>query len=236
MSSATRHTATKKSDAKKAERRATPAKITAAAAKRATPTKAAKKSSAKKVAARARRQSGVSTGVLATALEGVPSRAREDFEHAITHPRAGVTMDPDLWGPEPPASKVRAAALETLKRQFITRRAVLDASLTRAEVASMLDVSEQAVTGLLARHELLGIKKGREWRIPAWQLSPESERGFLPALPDLAARFPGSRVALLTWAERPSPDLDDMTPAQALSTGQIEKVLRVAEHLTAAAW
>ncbi|RJK92510.1 DNA-binding protein [Vallicoccus soli] len=110
------------------------------------------------------------------------------------------------------------------------------ASLTRSDAAALLGTSEQAVTDLLEARRLLGLKQGRRWLIPAWQLNAETERGVLPGLDRVAAHFPGGLVALSSWATTASPDLDGHTPAQALARGAVDRVVSVARSLSAAGW
>lgn len=145
-------------------------------------------------------------------------------------------LDPELWGAAPTTAEGARAEMENLRQQFAARQAVADASLDRTETAEMLGTSAQTVTDYLEARRLLGIRRGRRWLIPAWQLEPDSERGILPGLADLAAAFPGGLVALTQWAQRSSPDLDGRTPRAALARGDVETVVRTAKSLTSAAW
>jgi hypothetical protein len=111
------------------------------------------------------------------------------------------------------------------------RRHLIARSLARHEAAGRLGVSAQAVSGMLDRGALVGLKEGREWRIPAWQFDGESPTGVLPGLRDLASRFPGSVVSLSRWIERENPDLDGMTPRAALQRGNVEAVRRLVDAI-----
>jgi excisionase family DNA binding protein len=167
-----------------------------------------------------------------TALDAVPASVRRHFIEAVADDGHG-DLDPSLWGPGPSAADVRSAALQGLKDDFVARRELLRASLSRAEVAELLGVSSQAVLDRLTDGELIGLKEGREWRIPMWQLHPGAPRGFLPALAELRRAFPGGLVALSRWATAPHVDLGGMTPADALAAGRVDQVIAAATAITA---
>ncbi|GAB7006855.1 hypothetical protein JCM18899A_43280 [Nocardioides sp. AN3] len=147
-----------------------------------------------------------------------------------------TALDTALWGREPSTTERRSASLANLRLEFEARRSVLEESLTRAEVAELLEVSEQAILDRLESGALVGLKKGREWRLPTWQFDPDAERGFVPGLAELRAVFPGGVVTLSKWVTTPSVDLDDATPAGELAAGHVDQVVLAAKSLTAAAW
>lgn len=217
----------------KAARKAAKSKAT----KTATPT-ARKRAPAAKgwagSAPTATRQAGFSL-VLENVLTTVSESAREGFIIAVAgDPEDG--LDTALWGPAPSPAERKEAALANLRRQYDIRRRVIEASLTRTETAELLDISEQAVLDRLEAGDLIGLKKGREWRLPAWQFNPDAERGFVPGLARLREVFPGGAVSLTEWAVAPNVELDGSTPADELAAGHVEDVVRVAHTGTAAAW
>lgn len=108
--------------------------------------------------------------------------------------------------------------------------------MTRAEAAELLGTSEQAVTDLLEARRLLGLKQGRRWLIPAWQLDAQTQRGILPGLDQVDAHFPGGLVALSAWATTVNPDLGGRSPAQALAEGAVDRVLLIVKRLNSAGW
>jgi hypothetical protein len=173
--------------------------------------------------------------VLKRVLGSVTPTVQHDFVATVVGDDEGG-LDDSLWGRGPSAEDRREAALVNLRRQYVARRQVIDASLTRPEVAGLLDLSEQAVLDRLEAGDLVGLKKGREWRLPAWQLSPDSERGFVPGLRLLRASFPGGVVSLTEWATEPNVELDGATPADALGKGEVEAVVRAAHASSSAAW
>ena len=137
-------------------------------------------------------------------------------------------LDRDVWGPDPLARRVRGAATQNLATAVARRETVLDQSVTRREVASALGKTEQAVSGMLERQALFGLKTGREWRIPSWQLAPELPTGILPGLRELASAYLDGLVSLSAWIERSNTDLDGATPREALLRGAVDDVLAAA--------
>ena len=172
--------------------------------------------------------------VLKDVLVAVPESDRDGFVTSVVG--SETELDTALWGREPSAAERRTASLENLRLEFEARRTVLEESLTCAEAAELLDVSEQAVLDRLESGALIGLKKGREWRLPTWQFNPDTERGFLPGLAELQRVFPGGAVTLSSWVVAPSVDLDGATPAGELAAGRVDQVALVAKSLTAAAW
>jgi hypothetical protein len=143
----------------------------------------------------------------------------------------GDTHLDDAFGREPSASAYAEAVAWNLSVATERRQQLIARSLARHEAAGRLGVSAQAVSGMLDRGALIGLKDGREWRIPAWQFDGESPTGVLPGLRDLASRFPGSVASLSRWIERENPDLDGMTPRAALQRGNVEGVLRLVDAI-----
>lgn len=137
----------------------------------------------------------------------------------------------DAFGRDPTASEYAESVAWNLSVATERRQHLIARSLARHETASRLGVSAQAVSDMLDRGALIGLKEGREWRIPEWQFDPESPTGVLPSLRDLASRFPASVVALSRWIEREHPDLDGMTPRAALRRGNVEGVLRLIDAI-----
>lgn len=145
-------------------------------------------------------------------------------------------LAPEVWGAAVTDEQVAKGAVENLQLQFTARRALEATSLSRQDVADLLGISAQAVTDHLEAGRLLGLKRGRAWLIPAWQLHVDTERGYLPRLGDLAKVFPGGLTHLSNWATRPSIDLDNRTPREALAHGDSHQVIATAQALTAAGW
>lgn len=52
--------------------------------------------------------------------------------------------------------------------------------------------------------DLLGLKKGREWRLPAWQFSAEAAQGSVAGLAEVHRAFPGGVGSLTEWITTPN--------------------------------
>jgi excisionase family DNA binding protein len=174
--------------------------------------------------------------VIAELLSRAPAAATTRFLEAVQGSDGQPPLNESTWGRQPDRESAAAAVLANVQLQFRSRREVEQVSLTRSQVADLLGTSDQAVTDLLAARRLFGLKQGRRWLIPAWQLDAGTERGVLPGLDQVEAHFPGGLVALSRWATTASPDLNGRTPAQALSGGAVDHVVLVAQSLTAAGW
>lgn len=161
----------------------------------------------------------------------------EAFVRAVNAgPTGASSLEADLWGQAPSRDEQRAVELTQMQRQFVLRNSLIASSLTRAEVAGLLGVTEQTITDRLEAGDLVGLRQGREWRIPAWQFNAETERGFLPGVRRVHTRFPGGVVSLSMWMTAPNVELNGDTPAQALLHGQVDEVVRISSIGTAAAW
>lgn len=148
-------------------------------------------------------------------------RAQEDGDEALDR----------AFGRDPSPAAYREAVAGNLAIAADRRRDLVARSIGRRDAAARLGVSAQAVSGMLERGALVGIKEGREWRLPTWQLDADGPAGVVPGLREVAARFPGSVVALSRWVQRENPDLDGLTPLAALRRGDVAGVVRLVEAL-----
>lgn len=167
-------------------------------------------------------------------LEGQPEEV--ELLATATSGDQGERLEESTWGPAPRGDQVASAVVTNLRKRFTARREAEAASISRAEAAELLGTSEQTITDYLEVHRLTGIKRGRRWLIPAWQLEPDAERGIVPGLDRLAAAFPGGVVTLTAWATQPNVQLDGRTPRDTLAHGDIDAAVRLAGQLTAAGW
>lgn len=185
------------------------------------------------------REPGISIAELATKVRRLNlsremlERLRDAFTAAIAAP-ASNEVGLEEWGPAPGAAQLAAAReLQEHARQRTLSR-VLDGALTREQVASRLGVTPQAVSERLKGGKLIAVRRGREWRFPAWQLGADDA---LPGLSELVAAWPGTPVGLSTWATTPTADLDDRTPAEVLGRRDgPARAIALAEQISAAAW
>lgn len=116
------------------------------------------------------------------------------------------------------------------------RREVIADSITVDAATRILGVSEQAIRASLMRGDLLGIKDGKQWRLPVWQFDADCPRGFVPGIARVADAFHGRTVRLSAWMTCENVDLGSRTPAQALAAGEVADVVDLAAAATAAAW
>jgi hypothetical protein len=134
-----------------------------------------------------------------------------------------------LLGPRPsPEERVRAE-VETTLRAFEERRALLQDSLTVAQVAQALGLSRQSVYARAERGDLLAATKGPHLRFPRWQFDPSSDDGVLPGLSTVVKEL-GARPALgkIAWFTSPRASLGGQTPLEVLRTGDLDRVLPAA--------
>jgi excisionase family DNA binding protein len=184
---------------------------------------------------------GITVGELANEL-GI-----DDASDVLVKLRSGleqvnVDVQPDqrddglsaAWGPAPSAPDLAGA------RWFgpLTVRKALDAALhgalTRDQAAERIGVTPQAISERLKRGKLTALRRGREWRFPAWQFADD---GTLPELPKLIAMWPSTPLALSSWAITPNADLDGRSPAEELTRrGGTRRVLELVDAVRAAGW
>ncbi|GAB4100569.1 helix-turn-helix domain-containing protein [Sinomonas halotolerans] len=166
---------------------------------------------------------------------GASPAAREAFLAAAAH-HADDRLDPGTWGEAPTEEAESSAALSQLSRDFNRREEALQSALTVTQAAKLIGISVQSLRERVEAGDLLGLKAGREWRLPPWQFSAETEKGYLPGLRRVRSEFPAGLVSLCLWAVRPNPDLGGSTPSQQLEAGHVEPVVRAARSITSAAW
>jgi len=176
------------------------------------------------------------SAALRTVIEDLPANEIISFIEAVTGNDASDGLDPTLWGPSPSTAEATRAHMVNLAARFADRQAVLTQSITRAAAAQLLGISDQAVSDRLAAGDLVGLKDGRAWKLPAWQFDADTESGWLPGIAQLRQHFPTGPVTLTAWATTPNVDLGDHTPAAVLAAGDLDQVLLVAQARGPAAW
>jgi hypothetical protein len=159
----------------------------------------------------------------------------------IARLEAAATAEPSddieerFWGPAPDSESAVKAVVDDLSDQFAQRRRLAEDSISRDDAAELLGIAAQSVTAKLLAGKLIGLKVGREWRLPRWQFDPDNASGVLPDLDALQAAFPGGPVSLSKWVDRAHPDFDGRTPREEMVVHGSAPVLKVARALTAAA-
>lgn len=165
-----------------------------------------------------------------------PAELIDAFDDALARAAAidEQTLDETLWGAPPSASALAQARRVRQRAQDEALVGVLADAHSRAQAAALLGISPQAVSKRHAAGRLVALSRGRELYFPAWQFA---DGAALPGLAAVLAAYPGSPLALSTWAVASNPDLDRATPAQMLARrGGVERVLETLEALSAAAW
>ncbi|MEB3982490.1 helix-turn-helix domain-containing protein [Mycobacterium sp. 663a-19] len=172
----------------------------------------------------------------------VEALVNEADESQIARLTAAATAEPNdglderFWGPAPDSVTAVSAVVADLHDQFSQRRRLAADSISREEAAELLGIAAQSVTSKLVSGKLIGIKVGREWRLPRWQFDPDNTSGVLPDLDALQAAFPGGPVGLSNWITRAQPDFDGRTPREEMIIHGSAPVITAARALTAAGW
>jgi hypothetical protein len=145
-------------------------------------------------------------------------------------------LDELFWGEAPDSVTAVTAVLADLSQQFAQRQQLAEDGITRDATAELLGITAQSVTAKLAARKLVGIKLGREWRLPTWQFDPDAPTGVLPDLDTLQAVFPGGPVSLSQWMLRTQPDFDGRSAREEMIIHGSAPVIELAQVLTATAW
>ncbi len=145
-------------------------------------------------------------------------------------------LDENFWGPAPDSVTAVKAVFADLSDQFAERQQLAANGISRDDAAEILGVTAQSVTAKLASGKLIGIKVGREWRVPTWQFDPDIPTGVLPDLDTLQAVFPGGPVSLSRWMLRSQPEFDGRNAREEMILHGSAPVIELARVLTATGW
>lgn len=80
--------------------------------------------------------------------------------------------------------------------------------------AERLGVSSATVDEMVHRGDLVAVRLGGAWLLPAWQFNAG---GVLHGIPHVLESWTGTTVSLSMWARTPSGELRGRTPAEALA-------------------
>lgn len=133
-----------------------------------------------------------------------------------------------IWGPAPGEGDLAAARRAGAAAVDAALTVALSGALTEDQAALRLGISRQALSKRRTAGGLVELRRGGECHFPFWQFY---EGGLLPGLADLIAAYPGTDLALTTWALEPNPDLDGLTPAAALTRSEVDRVLAAVRPL-----
>jgi signal recognition particle subunit SEC65 len=145
-------------------------------------------------------------------------------------------LDERFWGPGPDSVTAVKAVFADLSDQFAQRQQLAANGISRDDTAELLGITAQSVTAKLASRKLVGIKLGREWRLPTWQFDPDVPSGVLPDLDSLQAVFPGGPVSLSQWMLRTQPEFDGRNAREEMIIHGSAPVIELARVLTATGW
>ncbi|UQX11480.1 helix-turn-helix domain-containing protein [Candidatus Mycobacterium methanotrophicum] len=145
-------------------------------------------------------------------------------------------LDERFWGPGPDSVTAAKAVFADLSDQFAQRQQLAANGISRDDAAKLLGITAQSVTAKLASRKLVGIKSGREWRLPTWQFDPDVPTCVLPDLDALQAVFPGGPVSLSSWMLRSQPEFEGRTAREEMILHGSAPVIELARVLTATGW
>jgi signal recognition particle subunit SEC65 len=176
---------------------------------------------------------------LRAAVEALVNEA-DDSEVARLEAAATVESPDDLderfWGPGPDSVTAVRAVFADLSDQFAQRQHLAANGISRDDAAELLGIAAQSVTAKLASRKLVGIKVGREWRLPTWQFDPDVPTGVLPDLNTLQAAFPGGPVSLSRWMLKAQPEFNGRNAREEMIVHGSAPVIELARALTATGW
>ncbi len=148
---------------------------------------------------------------LAEALDRQKLLAWPRGDSALPGPEAEILLE----GGFDLAARRRGAA-DPLARGLARHVALVKTALTVSKAAAHLGVSEGRIRQRLGKRELYGVAFGREWRLPAFQFTPEGE---VPGWAFVAPRLPAevAAVEVDAWFTHPNPDLNVGEDEEAVS-------------------
>jgi len=177
--------------------------------------------------------------ILEAVVRALPSRPPTDARNELADSElrfleeAGVDLA-DLA----PRDRGAASPLALTAADFA---ALMATALTVGDLADRLGVDESTIRQRLARHSLFGIKDGRSWRIPLFQLTDAAD-ALVPGLHRVAPHLAGVHpVEVARWFTLPHVDLENaegqpVAPRSALLAGTApELVAALAQELAGVA-
>lgn len=118
---------------------------------------------------------------------------------------------------------------DVLAESFRQRQELLEDTLTAPQVADLLKTSRQTPLNRAEKGSLLAIYENGKWLFPRWQFDTQGADGVLPGLARVLQALDVSPFAKLSWFLRPSPYLEARTPLEVLKSGDIERLVSLAQ-------
>lgn len=154
---------------------------------------------------------------------------KEAIQHpSTTNPRAPAKTRPS--NRQPPSYVPAAEVRSLLANSLAVRQRRLGAAdmISTDEAAQLVQTTRVTINAWIAKGRAIGLTQTkRGFRMPRWQFEPS----VWAALPKLSAALGTAEGwALLSFLESPHGGLNGVTPRQAIEQGQMDKVIRIAEH------
>jgi hypothetical protein len=155
------------------------------------------------------------------------------MKEAIQHPSTTNPHAPAKTRPsnrQPPSYVPAAEVRSLLANSLAARQQRLGAAdmISTDEAAQLVQTTRVTINAWIAKGRAIGLTQTkRGFRMPRWQFEPS----VWAALPKLSAALGTAEGwALLSFLESPHGGLNGITPRQAIEQGQMDKVIRIAEH------
>lgn len=180
-------------------------------------------------------------GALAELWERLPSgdwqALFDEVERTLHAPLDGLApgeVHPLTKAPVASAEERARVHFLSLLDRFEARGRLLADALTAPQVAKLLGSSRQTPISRAHAGTLFAVYDRGSWRFPAWQFDPDGPDGAVAGLPEVLQALDGlTPLAKLVWFSRQNPVLDGRTPAEALRSGEVERVLGAARAAAA---
>jgi hypothetical protein len=145
-------------------------------------------------------------------------------------------LDPrvaELLGPPPTRERMEEVRDSMAGIREAAERRAMDRCVRVDDVRARFNVTQRQVLRRIRRGRLVALRRDGTYYVPEWQFR---EGGFVLGVDHVIAAWHGSVLELAGWGERPSVDLDDRTPAQALADGDVRAVLELEAVIVSASW
>ncbi len=154
---------------------------------------------------------------------------KEPIQHSpATTSRVSARTRPSTRQPADyvPVAEVRALLANSLAAR--QQRLGADDMISTDEAAQLVQTTRVTINAWIAKGRAIGLTQTkRGFRMPRWQFEPS----VWEALPRLSASLGAVEGwALLSFLESPHGALNGITPRQAIEQGQMDKVIKIAEH------
>lgn len=146
-----------------------------------------------------------------------PDRSHADVINTLTR---GRTYTP-----------IEIVEMETkvLTTSFARRRELLKDAITAPKVAKLLGTSRQTPHDRVESGTLIGVQDHGAWYFPLWQFDAEGPDSVIAGLPDVLKALNVSALRKVSWLTRSNRYLDGDSPLDVLKSGDVDRVIELAE-------